>query len=93
MKLLLFTRALASAQPIRLDRAIPSPSVVPARLRRRDDAPRLRCIWSRDADGRLACRWQRDDGSTGDDGIPLVALRRFPLSPIAPPHAASPTYP
>jgi|GEM_PF-3527016 hypothetical protein len=92
MKLLLFTRALASAQPIRLDRAIPSPSVVPARSRRRDDAPRLRCVWSRAADGRLACRWQRDDDGADDDGIPLVALRRFPLSAIAR-RAASPTYP
>lgn len=92
MKLLLFTRALASAQPIRLDSAIASPSAAPARSRRRDDAPRLRCVWSRDADGRLVCRWQRDDDGADDDGIPLAALRRFPLSAIAR-HAASPTYP
>lgn len=90
MKLLLFTRALASAQPIRLDRAISL--VAPVRSRRRDDSPRLRCVWSRDADGRLACRWQRDDDGADDDGIPLAALRRFPISAIARRKAGS-TYP
>ena len=87
MKLLLFTRALAGAQPVRPDSAIASPSVTPVRSRRRDDARRLRCVWSRAADGRLVCHWQRDD-----DGIPLTALRRFPFPAIAR-FAAARTYP
>lgn len=92
MKLLLFTRALASAQHVRLDAAIVSPSIATVRSRRRDAAPRRRCVWSRDADGRLACRWQRDGDGCDDDGIPLATLRRLPPAAIAR-RAALPTYP
>lgn len=77
MKLLLFTRALVSAPSVRFDAA--NRPQAAARTLRSERTARLRCVWSRGADGRLACRWLRDDVPTGDSAIPVEAIRRFPI--------------
>jgi hypothetical protein len=88
MKLLLFTRALACAQHAHFDKTKPTQALALARMSRADRVPRLRCAWSRDADGRLACRWLHDDTTDDDGTIPLAAIRRFPHSPApSPMHA------
>ena len=81
MKLLFFTRALVCAPSARFDAAGRPQAAV--RALRNAYVPRLRCIWSRDADGRLACRWLRDDTGADEAAIPLAAMRRFP-APVSP---------
>ena len=87
MKLLFFTRALVCVPSAHFDAVNPPQTV--ARVLRNDRAARLRCVWSRDADGRLACRWLRDDAPADDAAIPLAAIRRFPI-PAAPTRVRTP---
>jgi hypothetical protein len=84
MKLLLFTRALVSASSFRFDAA--NRPQADARTLRGERTARLRCVWSRGADGRLACRWLRDDVPAGDGAIPVEAIRRFPAPTPTPFH-------